>query len=77
MFSKELHWYIDNQSELLKKYEGKVLVIRGEKVLDDYDDFGDAYHGSVKKYGLGNFCLMECTQGVESYTDTVYSPFYY
>jgi hypothetical protein len=75
MFSKELHWYIDNQSELLKKYEGKTLVIRGESVLDDYDDFDDAYHGSVKKYGLGNFCLMECTQGDESYTTYAFTSF--
>jgi hypothetical protein len=73
MLDKEFHWYIDNQAELLKKYEGKTLVIMGEKVVDDYEDFDSAYWGSVKKYKLGTFCLMECTQGDEAYTTDVFN----
>jgi hypothetical protein len=77
MLDKEFHWYIDNQSELLKKYEGRVLVIQDENVIDDYDTYDNAYRNAVKKYELGKFLLMECTQGNEAYSETVYTPYYF
>jgi len=50
MLEKEFKYYLDNQDELVKKYNNRVLVIVSEKVVGDYDDFEQALFKSVKKY---------------------------
>ena len=73
MLDKEFKYYLDNQDELVKKYNGRVLVIMGEQVVDDYDNYDDALFNSVKKYKLGSFLLQECTEGEDAYTETFQS----
>jgi hypothetical protein len=70
---KEFFWFIENQDELVKKYNGRQLVIIGEEVVDDYETFEDAYFRSVEKYELGTFLIQECIPGEEAYTTTIYS----
>jgi hypothetical protein len=74
MLDKEFRYYIDHQSELVKKYNNRVLVIIGEKVVDDYDDYDNAVFQSLKKYDPGSFLLQECTEGEDAYTETFSSP---
>ena len=76
MLDKEFNWYLAHQEELVKEYNGRVLVIIGEKVVDNYDNYDNAFWGSVKNHKLGTFLLMECSEGEEAYTQTIYSPFY-
>jgi len=73
MLDKEFKYYLDNQDELVKKYNGRVLVIIGDHVVDDFDSYDDALFDSVKKYELGTFLLQECTEGEEAYTETFHS----
>ena len=42
MLDTEFRYFLDHQGELVKRYNNRVLVIIGEKVVADYDDF-DAY----------------------------------
>ena len=37
MLEKEFTYYLDHQSELVEKYNGKFLVIKGEDVIGVYD----------------------------------------
>ena len=74
MLNTEFKYFLDHQSELVKKYNNRVLVIIGEKVVDDYADYDQAVFQSLKKYDPGSFLLQECTEGEEAYTDTFYSP---
>ena len=74
MLEKEFEYYLDNQEKLLKKYDGRVLVIVGEQVVGDFDNYEDALFDSIKKYELGTFLLQECTEGEDAYTETFYSP---
>lgn len=67
-------WYLDNQDELVKDYNGKHLVIKDNKVVDAYDDENTAYFDAVAKYGLGNFILQLCTPGKDAYTIEMYTP---
>lgn len=67
----EFQYYLDNQDELVKKYNGRYLVIKGCKVVGDYSDENDAYFDSVEKHGLGNFLIQYCTSGTEAYTVNV------
>jgi len=68
MLEKEFKYYIDNQDEIVKSYNGKVVVIKDDGVVDAYDDRKQAYFESVKKYKLGTFLLMHCSPGKEAYT---------
>jgi len=72
MLNTEFKYFLDHQSELVKKYNNRVLVIIGEKVVDDYADYDQAVFQSLKKYDPGSFLLQECTEGEEAYTDTFY-----
>jgi hypothetical protein len=75
MLDKEFQWYLENQNKLLKKYNGRVVVIKGEQVVGDYDNYEEALLDSVnvKKYELGTFLIQECTEGEDAYTQTFHS----
>jgi len=57
MLKKEFKYYLDNQEKLLKKYNGKVIVIIGEQVIK-------AYNSKMP----GTFLIIECSPGNDSYT---------
>jgi len=73
MLNKEFKYYLDNQNELLKKYNNRVLVIVGERVVGDYDSFEQALFKSAEDYEPGTFLVQECTEGEGSYTETFHS----
>jgi len=73
MLKKEFKYYLDNQNELLKKYNNRVLVIIDNRVVGDYENFEQAYFQSIKKYEPGTFLIQECTEGEEAYTQTFHS----
>lgn len=70
---KEFNFYIKNQAELLKKYEGKFIVIKGEEVVGVYDSELSAYTEAQKKHELGTFLIQQCLPGKENYTQTFHS----
>lgn len=73
MLEKEFKYYIDNQIELVKKYKGKFLVIKGERIVDAYDSFEQAVAESQGKYELGTFLIQQCLPGEDSYTQTFHT----
>ncbi|GHT03109.1 hypothetical protein AGMMS49525_07670 [Bacteroidia bacterium] len=73
MLDKEFKYYLDNQGELLKKYNNRFIVIVGDKVVGDYDSYEQALFQSVGTYELGTFLIQECTEGEDAYTQTFHS----
>jgi hypothetical protein len=73
MLEKEFKYYLDHQAELLKKYNGRVIVIKGDKVIGDYNSEAEAYTESLKSNELGTFLIQVCTPGSDSYTQTFHS----
>jgi hypothetical protein len=73
MLEKEFKYYIDNQSELVKKYNGKVIVIKGENVIGVYNNEIEAYNETIKTNSLGTFLIQPCSPGEESFTQTFHS----
>lgn len=73
MLKKEFDYYLKNQSDLVKKYNGKYIVIVGEKVVGVYDSDADALIESQKKYELGTFLIQKCTPGTNDYTQTFHT----
>ena len=50
--------YLDaNRDDLLKKYGGKILVIKGESVSGAFDTMEEALHGAVAQHGLDSVLI--------------------
>lgn len=67
MLKEEFKYYLDNQDELVSKYDGKVLVIKDCRVVDVYDDEMTALFNSEKKYIPGSFIIQRCSHGDKDY----------
>lgn len=70
---KEFDYYLKNQKQLVKKYEGKYLVIKDQTVVGDFDSELDAYAFATERYEPGSFLIQPCLPGEDSYTQTFYS----
>ena len=70
---KEFDYYLAHQDELVEKYNGKVVVVKGEKVIGVYDTEYLAVTETSKKEELGTFLVQKCEPGAESYTQTFHS----
>lgn len=70
---KEFKYYLDNQDELVKKYNGKVIVIKNQKVIGIYDSEITAIQETSKNESLGTFLVQKCTLDNENYKQTYHS----
>lgn len=71
---KQFHFYLSSQSEFLKKFNGRYLIIQNEKVIGDYASLDDAAKDAIdRKLNPGEFLIQRCTPGDEDYTQTFHS----
>ncbi len=70
---KNYQYYLDNYDELVKQYDGKVLVLTDCRVADVCDDELQAYEEGAVKYGLGNFIFQRCSSQQKTYSSTYHS----
>jgi len=70
---REFQYYIDNQKQLVEKYDGKFVVIKGQTVLGAYDSELQAFEETTKDHELGTFLVHKCEPGDESFTQTFHS----
>ena len=73
MFQEELEFFIANQADLVDKYRGKVLVLRGSSVMGVYDSTLEAYLRGQEQCGPGAFMLQPCEPGPDAYSVNVSS----
>ncbi|MDD4032006.1 MAG: hypothetical protein PHS48_02040 [Bacteroidales bacterium] len=73
MLKDQFIWYLENQSELVKKYNGKFLVIKDKSSAGVYDNQDIALIEAEKNFGLGNFIIQKCSPGESSYSQTFHS----
>lgn len=73
---KNLDWYIENQQDLSAKYNGKILLIVDQGLIEAFDSMEHAYEAAVNSYAPGTFTLQPCSPDSDSYTLTLYSPAY-
>ncbi len=73
---KNLDWYIANQQDLASKYNGKILLIVDQKLVQVFDNMEEGYTKAVESHAPGTFTLQPCSPGADSYTLTLYSPSY-
>ena len=73
MLDKEFKYFVDNQKELVKKFNGRYIVIKGERVIADYTTEIEAYTETQKEHQLGTFLIQLCTPGEDTFTQTYHS----
>lgn len=73
MFLTELDFFIKSQDELVKQYDGKVLIIKGNKIIGVYSTCLEAYTETLKSQELGTFMIQPCFTGVDAYTTRISS----
>jgi len=67
MLENEWEFYENNRVELLENYNGKYIVISGNKVVSAYDDENTAYFETVKTLPLGSFMIHHVMEEEEVY----------
>ena len=70
---REFEFYLENQNELVKKYNGKYIVIKNCLVIGEYDSVIEAVTETSKQHELGTFLVQKCELGEDSYTQTFHS----
>ena len=70
---QEFEFYLAHQDEMVKKYDGKYIVIKNGEVLGEYDDELNAVTQTKKSYELGTFLVQKVSQGDADYTQTFHS----
>lgn len=70
---KEFNYYLTHQKELIGKYKGRFIVIKGEEIIGDYKSELEAVEETSKQYELGTFLVQKCEPGSDDYTYTFHS----
>jgi hypothetical protein len=70
---KEFEFYIENQAELTKKYNGKYIVIKNQEVIGAFDSEFEAVKKTSEQHELGTFLVQKCEPGKDSYSQTYHS----
>ena len=73
VLAKEFDYYVEHQDELVQQHDGRVVVIKGCKVLGAYDSYGEAVAETQKHHKLGTFLAQLVTSGRDAYTITFHS----
>jgi hypothetical protein len=71
---KEFDYYLGHQEELVAKFRGRVVAIKDQKVIGDYESDLAAV-AAVQKLGhkLGSFLVQKVEPGSAGYTQTFHS----
>ena len=72
-FEKEFHYYLKHQDELVREYNGKFIVIKGQKVLGAFTSALEAVETTTRQHELGTFLVQKCEPGSAGYTQTYHS----
>lgn len=73
MLNDEFDYYIANQECLVKKYNGRYLIIKDQKVVGDFETFAKAVSEGQSKYQKGTFIVQRCSKGIQDYTFSYHS----
>ncbi|HZE60921.1 MAG TPA: DUF5678 domain-containing protein [Burkholderiales bacterium] len=70
---KEFAYFLANQKEMVEKYNGKVVVIKDEKVIGVFETEAEAVSKTQKDHKLGTFLVQKVEPGTSGYTQTFHS----
>lgn len=73
MLKDEFLYYLENQRQLVEKYNNKFIVIKNKEVIASYDREDVALFETQKTHEIGTFLIQKCTDGTGAYTQTYHS----
>jgi hypothetical protein len=73
MLNKEFEYYLDNQDELVKLYNGKYLIIKDKSVVGSFEKEEDALYSALDKYEQGTYIIQKCSPGEWDYAQMFHS----
>jgi len=73
VLEKEFNWYLKHQGDLVKKYNGKFIVIKNQQVIGSYSSELAAVEKTSRDHELGTFLVQKCEPGEDSYTAVYHS----
>ena len=73
VLEKEFNYYLANQDEMVRKYDGKVVVIKDLSVIGVYPTELDAVVETQRTHEVGTFLIQKVSEGSEAYTHTFHS----
>ena len=73
VLEKEFEYYLKNQNDLVKKYNGRFIVIKDSQVIGDYESELEAINKTLEKHEAGTFLVQKCEPGSESYSQMFHS----
>lgn len=59
MLEKEYNYFLNNKEVLVANYHNRVVVIKDDEILGDYDSKEEALRETVKEHELGTFLIQE------------------
>ena len=65
MLEKEYKYFLMHKDALLKKHEGKFIVIIGDKVVGSHPSREVALKDASDKYDMGTFLIQKVSRGEE------------
>lgn len=71
--SADFDWYLAHQSDLVAKYNGRFVVIKGGKVLGSYSSPLEAVTATERTEELGTFLVQLVEPGSTAYTQSFLS----
>jgi hypothetical protein len=69
----EFDYYIAHQAELVEKYNGKVVVLKGHEIIGVFADKITAMTEAQKTHALGTFLVQKVEPGTGAYTQSFHS----
>ena len=69
----DFQYYLDHQAEFLKKYNGKVLVIKDCKIIGTFETEIEAIKETSKSHAMGTFLVQKCEPGTDAYSQVFHS----
>lgn len=58
----ELMWFQEHKDELLRNYEGKFALVKGQKLIDTFTTAEEAYTRGVALFGTDPFLIKQITR---------------
>ena len=69
----EFEYYLQNQEQLVREYNGKVIVIKDRKVIGSYKTRDEAIREASKEHELGTFLVQNVAPGPDAYSQSFHS----
>ena len=66
MLDTEIRYFDENRIDLLKRYPGKFVIIKDERLMGPYESIQEALGAGAKEFGVTSFLVRRTDQPVET-----------